>query len=275
MKIIRVFPRKTNASPTDDLCFFGRPPKFNRPMAQKVMVSCTFTWDMERAKFLRNEWAKYYDNVQIGGPAFDDKGGEFIPGLFLKSGKVITSRGCIRNCKFCFVPKREGKLRELKIHDGHDVYDNNLLACSRNHIENVFNMLKRQSKPAIFSGGLDIRLLEDWHVNLLRSIKLSHFFVACDSDDIFPILEKARKLLDDFNMQQRRCYVLMGFENDTIEKANNRAKAVLDLGFYPFAMLFQSSIHRKYNKEWKSVARFWLRPAIYKTLLKTGVVNEI
>ena len=77
-----------------------------------------------------------------------------MPGLYLKHGYTITSRGCHNNCWFCSVPKREGALRELPINDGWNILDDNLLACSENHIRAVFEMLKRQKHKPEFTGGI-------------------------------------------------------------------------------------------------------------------------
>ncbi len=49
--MIRVFPRKTAWTPTDELAFVGDPPLF-RPPEQPVMVSVTFTWDIPEGERL-------------------------------------------------------------------------------------------------------------------------------------------------------------------------------------------------------------------------------
>ena len=56
--IIRVFPRKANMTPMDDLVFIGDPPLF-RPEGE-VHVSCTFTWDVEESYRLQEAWSLYY-----------------------------------------------------------------------------------------------------------------------------------------------------------------------------------------------------------------------
>jgi len=154
--MIRVFPRKTKWTPDDDLAFVGDPPLF-RPPEMPVKISVTFTWDIEEGQRLYRAWKEYYQDVQIGGPAYGDKGEDFTPGRFVKEGVTITSRGCPNNCSWCFVPKREGKIRELDIKNGWVVQDNNILACSNNHIRGVFDMLIAQNKAVTFSGGLEAR----------------------------------------------------------------------------------------------------------------------
>ena len=154
LKIARVFPRRTKATPDDPLAFTGPPPKGGLPDMEEVHVSVAFTYDMEKACQLAEQWMKLGVPVHMGGPAFNMPGGDFVPGMYLKKGYVITSRGCPNRCWFCSVPRREGgRLRELPITEGNIVLDDNLLACSRKHIEAVFDMLGRQKERPIFTGG--------------------------------------------------------------------------------------------------------------------------
>ncbi len=150
--IIRVFPRKTKASPVDALSFFDEPGLFV-PEASEVHVSCTFTEDIQRAEWLAKSWQRTGLPVKVGGPAYDNPGGEFVPGLYLKHGYVITSRGCPNKCWFCSVWRREGEtIRELEIKDGWNVLDDNLLACSEKHIRAVFAMLQKYKSKVEFTG---------------------------------------------------------------------------------------------------------------------------
>lgn len=52
MRIARVFPRRTNATPTDALAFVGDPPMLALPAVDEVHVSCTFTYDRAEAEFV-------------------------------------------------------------------------------------------------------------------------------------------------------------------------------------------------------------------------------
>ena len=99
-KIARVFPRKTNASPEDEYSFFDAPGMF-LPEIDEVHISVAFTYDLPRAEILAKAW-EHIAPVGIGGPAMGEAGGEFIPGMYLKPGYVITSRGCPNRCWFFF-----------------------------------------------------------------------------------------------------------------------------------------------------------------------------
>ena len=271
--MIRVFPRRTNWTPADGLAFVGEPPLF-RPRDRRipVRVSATFTWDTVQARRLGRSWAKHYDDVQVGGPGFGDPGEEFVPGRFVKPGVTITSRGCLRRCPWCYVPTREGTIRELPIRAGHIVQDNNLLACTDRHIEAVFDMLREQRKGATFSGGLDTGLLTDRHRGLLGSIKVNEIWTACDSTDhsSLALLERAAAILDGYPIGKLRCYVLLAYsEHETLADAERRLETVYELGFLPFAQLYQDTFH----PEWKALARKWSRPALYRNREKETTVS--
>ena len=261
--MIRVFPRKTKWIPSDDLAFVGKPPpELFLPKDQPVKISVTFTWDIPYAKHLFDLWSFYYTDVEIGGIAFGDPGSEFIPGRFIKEGVTITSRGCPKRCAWCFIPKREGGIRELEIKD------NNLLACSRKHIEAVFVMLKRQKKPAEFRGGLDASYLKDWHRQLFDEIRFAELWFACDTPAAMKGIERVSKIMNGIKQKKLRCYVLIGQNGEDPKEAESRMEKIFNMGFSPFSQLYQPEQKKIYSKEWKELNRKWSRPAIYKTYMK-------
>lgn len=261
--MIRVFPRKTKWTPTDELAFIGDPPLF-RPPGEIIYISIAFTWDRTEGYRLASAWRQFYPTVFLDGPALNSKGGEFEPGQFVKEGVTITSRGCPRKCLWCFVPQREGKIRELDIKPGNDIADNNLLACSRDHIERVFEMLKGQ-REIKFSGGLDSRLLEQWHVDLMKQVALRFAWFACDYPGAESQLEKVADLMSDFPHQKKRCYVLVGHDREeTPLIAETRCQKIYNLGFDPFAMLYRDTNMKKHDPQWSKFLRKWCRPAAYR-----------
>jgi hypothetical protein len=265
INMIRVFPRKTKWTPPDDLAFVGEPGLF-RPPEMPVRISVTFTWDIPEAERLYRAWSAYYSDVQIGGPAFGDPGDNFTPGQFVKPGIVFTSRGCSKDCEWCLAPKREGWIRELPIADGWDVADNNVLACSRNHIESVFEMLHRQPEPIKFSGGLDAEMLQPWHVDLLKTIRLKFAWFACDYPGALQNIERIADLMADFSREKKRCYVLIGFNGETVRQAENRLEAVYNMDFLPMAMLYRGPELKQehWSADWLKLRRTWVRPAAFK-----------
>jgi hypothetical protein len=261
---IRVFPRRTRWTPTDGLAFVGEPPLWREDRRLPVMISVTFTWDLPLARRLAASWRRFHDHVEIGGPALGDPGGQFIAGQFVKLGITITSRGCPKRCPWCFAWRREGDIRTLRIVPGRIVQDNNLLACPRRHVEAVFDMLSEQRR-VIFSGGLDTALFEDWHRELLETIRYEELWFACDTLAGLESLRRARGICEGISPEKLRCYVLIGFGGESRDAARRRLEAVHELGFLPFAQLFRGEKAVAYDLEWRRLARLWSRPAAYRS----------
>lgn len=271
-RLIRVFPRKTRATPDDELVRFGPPGLFDE--ADEVHVSVTFTYDKAKAEELAEQWSRVAP-VKIGGVAYGDESLVFIPGMYVKRGYTITSRGCPRRCFFCGVWKKWPVANPLPIHDGWNVLDDNLLACPRDHVEAVFEMLRRQKLPANgrieFTGGLEALSLQDYQVDLLASLRpRPNMFFAYDPGDAFETLESAasRLLAAGFTRESHRLrsYCLIGHPKDTFEMADKRLRQLVSIGFTPYAMLWcpASASQEKYRPgpEWQTFTRRWRRPAI-------------
>jgi hypothetical protein len=275
-RLIRVFPRRTKATPTDALARFGPPDLLDA--ADEVHVSVTFTWDKPRAEQLAEQWQQVAP-VKVGGVAYGDRGAEFVPGRYVKQGYVFTSRGCPRKCKFCSVPLRDPVPRLLPIVDGWNILDDNLLATPRQHVEAVFAMLRRQRRRVEFTGGLEARSFKDYQVDLLASLTpRPSMFWAYDPGDTFEMMRSAagRLLAAGFTRESHRmrCYVLIGYParvsedglDDTLNAAEERLRQMASLGFTPMAMLYRpedpGTESWRPAPEWRAFQRRWVRPAI-------------
>lgn len=268
MRLIRVFPRRTKATPDDPLAYVGPPDLLAE--ADEVHISVTFTYDKPRAEALAEEW-RHVAPVSIGGVAYGDRGDEFIPGRYIKHGYTFTSRGCPRRCWFCSVWKRDPIVRLLPISEGWNVLDDNLLACPETHVREVFAMLARQGRRVEFTGGLEALSLQDYQVDLLAGLRpRPSMFWAYDPGDAFETLESAarRLLAAGFTRASHRlrCYVLIGYPQDTLDLATTRLHAMIAIGFTPMAMLWkpEAPSQEKYRPgaEWRAFQRRWARPAI-------------
>lgn len=271
--IIRVFPRRTRATPEDPDVRVGDTPGFALfEKADEVHISVSFSWDVPLAERLARQW-EHVAPVKIGGPATGMRGEDFVPGMYLRKGYVITSRGCPNKCWYCSVWRREGNIRELPITDGWNVLDDNLLACSREHIESVFSMLSRQKCKPEFTGGLEAARLESWHAEYMKSLKTRTVFFAYDSNEKYEALCEAGETMrragfvshdtkgKETQSHALRCYVLCGYPRDTIPDAEKRMTNAVSAGFMPMAMVYMDSAGKK-NTEWGRWARTWIRPAI-------------
>jgi hypothetical protein len=275
MRTARVFPRRTNATPTDGLAFIGSPDLFAPSLEiDRVHISVAFTWDLPASEKLAKEWAQFAP-TEIGGPATGQRGEAFVPGMYLKKGYVITSRGCPNRCWFCSVWRREGEaLRELPIAEGWNVLDDNLLACSDEHIRQVFSMLVRQGRRPYFTGGLEAAKLKPWHIEELAKLNPAEMFFAYDTPNDWEPLYEAGKLLKAAGFKvfhPLRAYVLIGYPKDTFEKAEKRLCDCLKAGFMPMAMLYRDKAGGR-DPAWVRFAWSWARPAVIyaKKKMKEG-----
>lgn len=270
MRILRVFPRRIkHFTPDDELAFVGDPPLF-RPEADEVHVSVTWTWDIPEGRRLAMAWSAYYPTVRLGGPAFGEEARDFTPGLYVQRGKTFTSRGCNRSCPWCLVPRREGPLHLLPITDGWVILDNNFAACPREHRKAAYRMLARQPHGAVFSGGIDARLVDDELAAEFRDIRILDVFLAADTEGALRPLERAVQRLQFLGRDRLRCYVLIGFQGETLAQAERRLRAVWEIGTMPFAMLYQPPTDRRlvWSEEWQALRRTWIRPAAMKAEMR-------
>ena len=114
----------------------------------------------------------------------------------------FISRGCIRKCKFCKVPAKEGLIHQVNTVE--EIYrpehkeivflDNNILALP-NHKEVLQELVDKQIKCE-FNQGLDIRLLNDANARLLGKMKYNQTYTfAFDNYSLLPMMEKKLPLL--------------------------------------------------------------------------------
>lgn len=286
-RILRVFPRRTSATPTDSMVRcqivngrhtgrgFPPPPDAPRIECSQVHVSVAFTWDRTLAEMMRDEWRRAGYSACVGGPAYGHRGGEFVPGLYVRTGHVITSRGCPNRCPNCLVPEREGPLRTLRVTTGWNVLDNNLLACPQPHVRNVVEMLSRQKHAAEFTGGIEaarlIRPQNRWFVHAVtRGMRLKVLFLAYDRPGERDAVERAAKMLMESGgwapgttRKKLMCYVLAGFDGDDVGQAERRFEFVKGLGITPFPMWFKAATDDKDQRveAMKRALRKWMRPA--------------
>lgn len=262
-RIVRVFPTKTNMSPNDPLAFFGAPTM--EAMAaepEAVHISVTFSWDIPKVDELLRQWETLGVPVDVGGPAFGDRMSEsFTPGMYVKQGSTITSRGCPKECWFCDVGRcARGRVVELPVQDGWNILDDNILATSDSHFRAVIEMLRRQKRKAVFSGGLEPEYMTQEKAELLMSIKPETMYTAYDTLDDYEHLRAMSQMMHNAGLSwkshQVKCYMLCGYPEDSFEAADKRANQIMELGFLPFAMLYRNESGER-DKEWRKFQREW------------------
>ncbi len=241
-----------------------------------AFLSIPFTWELQlahqRAVWLRTEGY----HVRAGGPAVAlmpaymtdvaELGGDVNALPHHNPNAVFTSRGCIRKCPFCAVPRIEGDLRELDDWEPKPIVcDNNLLACSRAHFDKVIDRLK-PIRGVDFNQGLDARLLTTYHADRLAeldcTVRLAWDHVSL-GNQFMTAWERLRKA--GIPKSHIQCYVLIGY-NDKPDEAWFRLRTIHNLGAQPNPMRYNpldalvrdSYVHANWTEtELTAYMRYW------------------
>lgn len=191
-------------------------------------ISIPFTWNLPgiQEEIRQQPLFGEYNRIIVGGPAvylmpdfftgMDVWVGGESPGVIQRINPMATktTTGCIRKCRYCAIPKIEGKLKELP--DWPDlpvIMDNNILAASEDHFNKVLDRLVKW-KGVDFNQGLDSRLLTNHHAQRFSELKSPIIRLAFDSGDGYDTWAEAMGKLTDAGVPIRdiRTYALVGYD---------------------------------------------------------------
>lgn len=155
----------------------------------------------------------------------------------------FLTRGCIRKCKECVVPEKEGGIRpendieDFLQHDKAILLDNNVLACD--HGIDQIDKMGRMGVKVDFNQGLDPRLIDNSIAKKLSKLKwLKPLRLACDSQASKKPLHRAVELLRWHNVTPRKYFVYMLVKD--IDEAFDRARFIKGLYCDPWAQPYIS-----------------------------------
>ena len=182
------------------------------------------------------------------------------------------TRGCIRNCPWCVVPKKEGKIRayrtwrEIKRPDSRDIVfmDNNVLACEHG-IEQMKDMVGENVRID-FNQGIDARLITPEIAELLGKLKwIEYVRVSCDTDAMLDVVLKKAQLLERGGVKPWRVFVYVLVQD--IPSAEKRCVALREAGLNPFAQPYRDfTTNAEPAEELKRFARWVNHKAIFNTV---------
>ncbi len=184
----------------------------------------------------------------------------------------FLTRGCIRSCPWCVVPRKEGGIRaysewwRIKRDDSRDIVfmDNNVLACDYG-IDQITDMLGRDVRID-FNQGLDARLITHEIAEVLARLKWMRFIrMSCDADAMLESVKTAVMLLEKNGWKPYRvfCYLLV----QDIESAERRANVLRKLGVQPFAQPYRDFENNiRPTAEQRAFARWVNDKAIFKSV---------
>jgi hypothetical protein len=146
----------------------------------------------------------------------------------------FLSRGCIRRCSFCVVPRKEGQLRRYddiqRVAQGRKfvkLMDNNFLANDRDFVREQLGVAHRMGIRLDFNQGLDARLVDDENAFWLARCKWKPAIrFACDHQSVLPYLRFAVYMLRIAGYTgEVFCYVLA----KELEESLDRVKRILSI----------------------------------------------
>jgi hypothetical protein len=160
---------------------------------------------------------------------------------------LFASRGCVRKCGFCSVPKLEGRPQDLKygirhlIWPGHKrviLWDNNILGNA--NWATIMDELAEIGMEVDFNQGLDARLITDQVAEKVAKIKFHNLRLAYDYKGVGPAVARALERLAAAGIDRRRSvvYTLYNYVDDP-ENFKTRVEEILTWGATSYPMRFE------------------------------------
>ena len=184
----------------------------------------------------------------------------------------FLTRGCIRACPWCIVPKKEGTIRpystwrDVKRKDSRDIVfmDNNVLACEHG-LEQIEDMGGKDVRVD-FNQGLDARLITDDVAGMLARLKWIRFIrMSADTDAMLDVVLTAIDRLGRHGVKPYRVFVYVLVQD--IESAERRVIKLRDVGANLFAQPYRDfTMGEEPPKEQRDFARWVNHKAIFKTV---------
>lgn len=182
----------------------------------------------------------------------------------------FLTRGCIRACPWCVVPKKEGKIRphadieEFCRHRDVVLMDNNVLAHDHGIVQ--IEKMARRGLRVDFNQGLDARLIDKAIAQRLANLRWLHpIRLACDHKSQMPDIENAVRLLRCAGVTPKAysCYVLVKDIDDALERIEFLRTLKVDPFAQPYRDPYSSS---KPTELQRRFARWVNHKAIFKTV---------
>lgn len=194
----------------------------------------------------------------------------------------FLTRGCPRGCDFCHVAGKEGKC-SYKVADLSEFWngqknivlcDPNILACP-DHMDLLQQVVDSKAKVE-FNQGLDVRLINDRNLELIKQIPMKYIHFAYDNIKDREIIEprlKAFKEATGYNHRKVMVYILVNFES-TLEEDLHRIYFCRELDFDPFVMVYDKAhcdpIYKKLQRWCNTILFFGRYQHLRNTVHKEG-----
>lgn len=194
----------------------------------------------------------------------------------------FITRGCIRNCYFCFVPKTEGKLsyymdpKDIIRHKKVVFMDNNFLAYDEH--KEILKELKKLKVRCEFNQGLDIRLIDEENAKLLSDLNyIGEYLFAFDDVSYKPVIEKQLEIVKKYIKKEWRIKFYIYVHPDmTIKDTIDRIEWCRENKCKPYLMRDKACWDTENSKFYMSLASYCNQPGFFKNMsFKTFVTRRL
>lgn len=186
------------------------------------------------------------------------------PSIDNRTAYGFLTRGCVRHCKWCIVPKKEGFIKpymdiEQIAVNGRDkvvLMDNNVLA-----IDYGLQQIEKIVKLGIhvdFNQGLDARLVTEEVAQLLAKTKwIKRIRLACDTPAQIAECDKAIDRIDKYGYKGQ--YLIYCILLDDINECYERVTHWRNRGsrFYPFCQPYRDLTKPNVIPKWQKDMATW------------------
>lgn len=182
------------------------------------------------------------------------------------------TRGCIRNCPWCIVPKKEGHIKpyrkweDIVRPDSRDIVfmDNNVLASDFG-IEQMESMIGKNVRVD-FNQGLDARLITPEVAKILSKLKwIRQIRMSADTDPMLNVVLEKIDLLKEYGIKPYKIFVYVLTQD--IESAERRCVALKEIGADPFSQPYRDFTNNtEPSEELKRFARWVNHKAAFNSI---------
>lgn len=184
----------------------------------------------------------------------------------------FITRGCIRNCYFCFVPKKEGKIKRydnienIVKHKKVVFMDNNILAYSKH--KEIFQEIIDKKLHLTFNQGLDIRLIDEENAYLLSLMNYTgEYIFAFDDISYKTLIEDKYKIVKKYIKKDWKIkfYIYCNPQME-IKEIKDRVEWCADNKALPYIMRDFSCWEDKNKDFYTDIAAWCNQPGIFKNM---------
>ena len=251
----------------------GNHVEWYNPLAHydEVYAAKVFTFTKDYTYYIHADKVEHggtgYDLSKTLPPEIDRLQPDYTlyPQIDRRTAYGFLTRGCPNKCKWCIVPKKEGKIQpymdvEEIATEGRTnliLMDNNILA-SNYGLEQIEKII-RLNLRIDFNQGLDARLVTDDIARLLAQVKWSkRIRFGCDTPGQIAECERASELIDRYGYKGEYffyCILLDDFK-ESFERVNHWRKK--GKRFLPFCQPFRdTNLSRQLIPQWQKDLAGW------------------